>query len=310
MINKNIHPLVVLFFSTIILSGNTFALPASQNQLRLQTGVSKREGESAFSYMVTWRKDGANVHRANGLTFIEGLKSKKPTSAIENARKIANAINSSINYDAPQERGATAKNTKNEAEVLVSNKTGFDLAYITTRDYSNQALQYSIPGKSFTSANVDVAIDFVYSAAVEYVDGFSSGIEQKTAGGWIKVTIDNNAPIEIKTAGKTTKQIETELAKVIGTAAQFSSMPLYPNFTERKSRNYKPFDGGEVQLRSFKAKSLSIDVNDAGLGVLTKFDFPDVNKPTDVAGNIFNIIGVFIALCLIGWFLYTRKMKA
>ena len=310
MINKKIHPLIVLFFSTMLLSGNTFALPAGQNQLHLKTSASKREGESAFSYMVTWRKDGANLHRANGLTFIEGQKAKKPTSAIESARKIANAINSSINYDAPQERGAIAKNTNNKAEVLVSNKAGFDLAQITTRDYSNQSLQYTIPGKSFQNANVDVAIDFVYSAAVEYVDGFSSGIKQETAGGWIKVTIDNNAPIEIKTDGKTTQQIEKELAKIMGSDAQFSTTPLYPNFTERKSRNYKPFDGGEVQLRDFKAKSLTIDVNDSGLGVLTKFVFPDVDKPTDVAGNIFNIIGVIIALCLVAWFIYARKMKA
>lgn len=306
--NHQLLPLILLFFSTLTLSSFSYALPAGQNQLRMQTSVSKRDGESAFSYMVTWRKDGSNVHRANGLTFIEGLKSKTPSSANAIARKAANAINSSINYDAPQERGAIAKNPKNSAELLVSNKASFDLAVITTRDYSNQLLNYSIPGKSFKAASVDLAIDIVYSAAVEYVDGFSAGIEHKSAGGFVKVTIDKKAPIEIKTQGKTTQQIESELAKIIGAEAQLSSTPLYPNFTERKSRNYKPFDGSEIQLRGLNAKSITIDVHDAGLGVLTKFKFPDVDKPTDIAGNIFGIIASILGVALLGYLLYRRKM--
>jgi hypothetical protein len=301
--------LILLFFISITVSAPSLALPSGQNQILLQTDTSKRDGETAFSYMVTWRKGDSNIHRANGLTFIEGLTAKKPTSATEVAKKLSSAINSSINYDAPQERGAIAKNTKNKAELLVSNKNGFDLSQITTRDYSNQKLHYSIPGKSFKTANVNVSIDIVYSAAVEYVEGFSAGVKHEAAGGFVKVTIDNNATVEIKTDGKTTKDIENELAKIIGSAAQFSTIPLYPNFTERKSRNYKPFDGGEIQLRALNAKSISIDVNDSGLGVLTKFDFPDVNKPTDVAGNIFNIIGVIIALAVAAYFLYSRKIS-
>lgn len=302
-------PVLALLLAAIALPNNALAVPAGQNQLRLLTDISKRDGESALSYMVTWRKDGSSIHRANGLIFIDGIKTKKPTTSIEISRKLANAINSSINYDAPQERGAIAKSANNKAELLVSNKNGFDLAQITTRDYSNQVTQFSIPGKSFQSASIDVAIDFVYSAAVEYVDGFSAIAEQKTEGGYIKLTIDNKTPIEIKTDGKTTKQIEKELAQILGSGAQFSSTPIYPNFTERKSRNYKPFDGGEIQLGSFNAKTFSIDVHDAGLGVLTKFEFPDIDKPTNIAGNIFNIIGGIIVVALIGYFLYTRKMS-
>jgi len=124
----------------------------------------------------------------------------------------------------------------------------------------------------------------------------------------LKVTIDKKAPIEIKTQGKSTQQIESELAKIIGAEAQLSSTPLYPNFTERKSRNYKPFDGSEIQLRGLNAKSITIDVHDAGLGVLTKFKFPDVDKPTDIAGNIFGIIASILGVALLGYLLYRRKM--
>lgn len=308
MIKNNLLGLVILLTFSITLPNICSALPAGQNQLLLQTGIPKRNGETAISYMVAWRKGDSNLHRANGLTFINGSDTKKPTSNVEVARKITSALNAGIDYDAPGERGAIAKTSKNKAEVLVSNKTGFDLANITIRDYSNQKLHYSIPSKSFQKVTVDIAIDIVYSAAVEYVEGFSSGIQQKTAGGFVRVIIDNNSPIEIKTDGKSTKQIENELVQAIGSVAQFSTTSIFPNFVERKSRNYKPFDGGEVQLPKLNAKSITIDIGDTGLGVLTKFKFPDANKPTDVAGNIYYIIG-FLVIGILGFIYYTQKTK-
>lgn len=308
MIKNNLLVLACLITSFMMMPTISNALPAGQNQLRLQTGAPKRSGETAFSYMVTWRKRDSNLHRANGLTFLNGSGTKNPTTDIEVARKISNALNASIDYDAPSERGAIAKNSKEKAEIVVSNKSGFDLANITVRDYSNQALHFDIPGKNFKAASVDLAIDLVYSAAVEYVDGFSSGIQQKAEGGFVRVKIDNNAAIEIKTDDKSTKQIEKEIAQAIGLGTQFSSTSIYPNFVERKSRNYKAFDGGEVQLPGLNAKSIVIDIDDAGLGVLTKFAFPDENKPTDVAGNIYYIVALLIAGA-IGFAFYTGQFK-
>ena len=232
MIKKNILGFAILFTLAITFPGVATALPAGQDQLRLQTGTPKRNGETAFSYLVSWRKGDSNLHRANGLTFINGSDTKKPTSDVEVARKIANSLNAGVAYESPHDRGAIAKNTKDKAEVLVSNKAGFDLTHITIRDYTNQELHYNIPGKSFQAASVDVAIDLVYSAAVEYVDGFSSGKNKKTAGGLVRVIIDNNSPVEIKTDGKSAKQIETELAQALGSNAHFSSTPIYPNFVE------------------------------------------------------------------------------
>lgn len=299
--------ILLTFFATLPLISS--ADSEGKDQLRIQTGTPKRKIETAFSSLVAWRKEQADVNKANGLTFIHGSDSKKPTTDVEAARKIANAINGWINYAAPTDRGAIAKFSKDKAEILISNRAGFDLIRLTTRDYTNQKLQYNIPGKSFKDASVNMAIDLVYSAAVEYLDNFSSNIQLKTAGGTITVTIDSNSPIEIKTDGKTTKQLESELAQALGSNANFSSTPIYANFVEFKSRNYKAFDRGEIQLPRLNAKSITIDINDSGLGVLTKFSFPDIHQPESNSGNISYIIALLIAAGL-GYFFYSRKTKA
>jgi hypothetical protein len=289
-------------------SGIVNALPSEQNQLRIQTSESKRGMDTGFSTLVSWRKKGdANLHRVNGLIFVSGFESKNPTSAAEIAHKAASALNADINYDAPNERGAIAEFTKGKAEFIISNKDGFDLAHITTRDFSNQKIHYDIPNKSFSSALVNVAIDLVYSAEVEFIEGFSSGIHKKTAGGFIAVTIDDST-IEIKTDGKSPEQLEKELVHLIGSKSQFSTKPIYPNYVEERSRNYKPFDGSEVQLLNLNAKSITIDIADSGLGVLTKFSFPDVNKPTDVANKVPYIFGILLTGFL-SYIFYAMKIK-
>lgn len=308
MIKNKSLGLTTLFTFAVAFSGFAFALPAEQNELQIQTSDSKKSSETAFSTLVTWRKGDANLHRVNGLIFINGFESKNPTSAADIARKATSALNADIQYHAPNERGAIAKNEKDKAEFSVSNKEGFDLAQITTRDYANQTLRYDMSNKSFGSASVDVAIDLVYSADVEFIEGFSSGLNKKTAGGFVKVTIDNAPAIEIKTDGKTTEQLEKELAQLIGSKAQFSSLPIFPNYVEEHSRNYKSFDGGEVQLLKLNAQSISIEVVDAGLGVLTKFSFPDTNKPTDVANKVPYIFGSLLTAFL-GYLFYMMKIK-
>ena len=279
-----------------------FALPApaGNNQLTLKTGTSKRTGESAFSYSVSWRKNDGNQNIANGLLFIDGTDSKKPSSSSDIAYKITKAINSAVAIESPHDRGATAKQV-NSSEVVVSNQSGFDLTQITVRDYTNQKLSFTVPEKNFNASSLSVAIDVVYSAAVEYVDGFSTGIKHEAAGGFIKVTIDQNAPIEINTANKSSSKIEQALAQALGSNANFATDPLFPNFAVLRSKNYKDFDGGEVQFQTLNAKTITIESNDPGLGLLIKFKFPDQNKPTDVIGKVpyliaFIIFGVFAYL--------------
>ena len=297
--------LTALFILTFTLSGMVYSAPEGKTQLLLKTGVSKREGETAFSYLVSWQKEGSALRQINGLTFINGTGMPLPTSADDVAYKITKAINAAVVYQSPRDRGAIAKNTK--SEVLVSNQSGFDLTQLTVRDYSNQELQYAIPGKTFKAASAEMAIDIVYSAAVEYIAGFSTGVVQETAGGFVTVTIDNNAPIKIKTDGKTNTQIERELADALGSNASFSLLPIYPNFVQIRSKNYKSFDGGEVQIPALNAKSITIDVNDSGLGVLTKFNFTSVKQQTTVVSKVPYIIGFLIAGVFGYLFFYKKK---
>ncbi len=306
MINRKPVSLALLFAFAASLPVAAYSADQGANKIRLQTSASKRNNETAFSTMVAWRKDQGRVNKANGLSFVLGSKAKNPPNDVEVARKITRALSGGINYEAPHERGAIAEFKKGRPEMLVSNKQGFDLIRFTSRDYTNQTLSYDIPGKTFNQAGVDVAIDLVYSAAVEYIDNFASAISLKPAGGYITVTLDDKQPIKIKTDDKTTSQLEKELAQAIGSSASYSLTPIYPNFTQLRSRNYKEFDGGEVQLPRLKAKSLSIDIDDPGLGVLTKFSFPDVNKDNNESNSLTYLIALLVAAAL-GFVFYRKK---
>lgn len=295
----------MLFISVFSVSGAVCASAEGTNQLRLKTSFSKRTGETAFSYLVTWRKGDEPSRDINGLMFVDGTSMKSPTTDTEVAYKISKALNAAIVTRTPLDRGAVAKT--NKAEMTVSNQEGFELSRISTRDYSNQELSYSIPNKSFKAAETAIAIDIVYSAAVEYIAGFSTAVKQETAGGFVTVTIDDNSPIQIRTDGKTTKEIEKELADALGNGASYSSMPIYPNFIQIRSKNYKPFDGGEVQIPALNAKSITVDINDSGLGVLTKFEFTSVKQPVHIVSKIPYIIAVLFVGAF--GYIYLKKKK-
>jgi len=297
-----------ILLATLSIPNIALSLPAGEDKIHVQTSTPKKNDETAFSYMVSWRRGGDVTHRANGLTFIHGPDRKNATTDVQVAEKLAKALKDAMSYESPHFRGATAKATKGKPELQISNKDGFDFTHVTFRDYSNQKLSFDIPGKNFKPASVGIAIDLVYAAAVEYMEGLSVGKPLKTNGGYVRVTIDNGQPIEVKTDNKTTEEIEAELAKALGAIASYSSKPIYPSYTEPASRNYKPFDGGEVQLLGLDAKSITIDVNDSGLGLLAKFDFPDIHKPADVAGKAPYLVG-FLLVCLFGYMFYNSRIK-
>lgn len=307
MIKRKILNLVAIFLLTITagLPAICFAAQQGSDQLRVQTGVPKRTSETIFSSLVAWNQKESVQNKAKGLTFIDA---KKITTDIEVAKKIAKSLSAGINYEAPRARGAKVKYTDNKAEFVITNTDGFDLNRVVFGDYTNQKLQFNVPGEKFSDVGVDIAIDLVYSKAVEYIDGFSSNIVQQTVGGVVTVTIDNNLPIEIQTKGKTTKQLEVELDKALGKVAHFSSQPIYPNIVELKSRNYKPYDGGEIQILGLNAKSITIDVNDPGLGVLIKFRFPAAINESEEGFNksVMRLVG-FLLLASLGYVLYARK---
>jgi len=305
---KNLN-LSILLSCLLGVPSISMANPERTDQLLIQTSAPKRTIETSFSTMVSWQKEGINFNKSNGLAFIKGTTAKKPLTAIEVNKKVAGSLNAAIKTEAPSDRGASTEISKDKAEFLIFNKASFAIDRITTRDYTNQTLSYRVPGKSFSSAAVDISINLVYTAAVEYVRDFSSDIKYETAGGSVTITIDKDTPIVLQTKGKSTQQLEVEMAQALGSKAIFSSTAIYPNFTENRSKNYKAFDGGEVQLPRLGAKSITIDINDSGLGVITKFRFPYIAKARNESDDIFPIIAFLIAAGL-GYFFYTRKKSA
>ena len=305
---KNLK-LATLLTLTLTVGSPAICLAAQEgsDQLRVLTGEPKKTNETIFSSLVAWRQEDGEENKAKGLTFIDSSKTKKKITDIEAAKTIAKSLNAAINYKAPHSRGAMVRYTDNKAEFVITNITDFDLTRMFIGDYTNQKIQYNVPGKKFSEAGVDIAIDLVYSAAVESIDDLSSNVVSQATGGSITIIIDNNSPIVIQTKGKNTKQLESEIDKTLGEIAHFSSEPIYPNIVELNSRTYKPFDGGEIQLFGLHAKSISIDVNDSSLGVLTKFRFPAINKIEDSFENsVIKLVSLLIIASL-GYVFYSRK---
>jgi hypothetical protein len=210
----------------------------------------------------------------------------------------------------PNWRGINLTQPQDQAELTIANKKGYSLTTVTVRDYSNQQLRFDVGDKNFNADGVQVAIDVVLAADVEYLDGFSSKRSPLASQGEIEVVIDGSKPVQVKTDGKTTKQIEEELARQLA-GAKLSEFPLYPNLSNSDTRNNKPFDNSEVQLLNLAAKSVSINVTDPAVGVLTKFKFKDDNHSVKVVEPRFMLaaLGVGSGL-LIGFYWFRNRKKS
>jgi hypothetical protein len=144
---------------------------------------------------------------------------------------------------------------------------------------------------------------------VEYLDKFSAHKSQTASQGQINVQLDQQPPVQIKTDGKTTVELEKELAQAL-MQASLGNSALVPHIVNKDTRNNKPFDGSEVQLLNLAAKRVSIEVTDPSLGVLMKFKFKDDNSTVKVAEPRFmmGVFGVLIALVL-GYFVVRSRKK-
>ncbi|MCQ8182499.1 hypothetical protein NP603_15360 [Methylomonas sp. SURF-1] len=255
---------------------------ADQDKLRIHTGIPRRASDSLFSYTVEWRIDDGELYRSTGLSFLNASKLDHDNPQAYVAKKIWTAMKDGMVQLDPNWRGVTVIQPKDQPELVIANKAGYSLTNITFRDYSNQALNYELADKTFSADGVQVAVDLVYTADVEYLDDFTSKKAQTASQGEISIAIDGQNPIKIKTDGKTTQELEQELAGKLN-AAKLAQTPLYPGMVSTDTRNNKPFDGSELQLLNLPAKSIAIDVSDPALGVLTKFKFKDDNRALQVA---------------------------
>lgn len=283
--------------------------PAAQDGLRMRTSLPKKASDSLFSYTVEWRQDQEELYRVTGLSFLNAAKIDSEASPARITKKIATSLKDGMIQLDPHWRGITVTQPEDKPELVIANKAGYSLTSAVFRDYSNQLLRFDVPGKSFNAAGVQTAIDLVYAADVEYLDGFSSKRSQTASQGEIEIRIDEQAPIRIKTDGKTTRDLEAEIARELSQAT-LSETPLFPHLVTKDKRNNKPFDGGEVQLLNLPAQSISIDISDPQLGVLMKFQYKDENHSVKVAEPRFMMgaLGVFSVIA-VGYFWLRSKRK-
>lgn len=307
MISKLLKPIILSMLTvTIGLPVISFAAKKGNEQLRIQAGIPKRTDKAIFSSLIAWRQEGGVKNKVKGLAFINGSHAKNTITERATAKIMAKSLRAGIHYEAPGSRGAIVEYVNNATDLTISNLVGFDLTRIVIGDYTNQKLQYSVPQKSFSTAGIDIAIDLVHSAAVELTKTTSEVIPQSTDGS-VTITIDNHAPVTIQTKGKNTEQLESELSTALGAIAKFSSEPIYPNIVALNSKSYTPFDKGEIQLFGLSEKSITIDINDSNLGVLTKFKFPAINKAEDNFENSMIKLLSLLLITSLGYVFYIRK---
>ncbi|MGR8930007.1 MAG: hypothetical protein ACU836_05150 [Gammaproteobacteria bacterium] len=281
--------------------------PAGQNKLRIQTSLPKKAGESLFSYTVEWRQDGGKLYHSTGMSFLDANKLNEPGSTERVAKKLASSIKESMIRLDPIWRGLMVDHPQEQADFTLSNKAGYALTSVVVRDYTNQALRFDLVGKNFSAEAVQLAFDLVLAADVEYLDKFSGQKSQIASGGDIEIALGEQNPIHIKTDGKTTRELETEIARQL-TLSKLSDTTLVASQIHKDTRNIKPFDGSEVQLLNLAEKSIAIDIKDPSLGVLLKFKFKDDTHAAATESRSMLVILVLTGL-MIGGYFWRRKMQ-
>lgn len=305
--------LTILSSMLLIQTANAITTtPAEQDKLQVHVSVPKRMQDSLFSYSVEWRIDDNELYRSTGISFLNAAKQDANSSDVFIAKKLLTSFKDGMIQLDPNWRGVTITQPQDQPELVIANKTGYSITTITFRDYSNQVLSYDLAGKTFTDEGVQIGIDMVLTADVEYVEGYTTKKAEYASQGEVIVHIDGEKTVHVKTDGKTTRQIEDEIALQLG-SSHLSIKPLYEGLVSTDTRNNKPFDGSEVQLLNLAAKSISIEVTDPALGVLTKFKFKDENHTVKVIEPRF-MLGVLVAASLFAvgftWFRKKNKAKA
>lgn len=303
----------ILLLLVALLTGASFnhavsaATPVNHERLRIHTGLPKKAGDALFAYSPEWRIDGGEVYRITAMSFLNANKvdSNDPTSITKKLATVAK--DGWIQLD-PKLRGITLTQIEDKPALLISNKAGFSLTTVLFKDYTNQTLSYDLVDQSFSAAGVELAIDLVYAADVDYLDNFSSKKAQHAEHGSIEVVIDGHAPIVIKTDGKTTRELEHDIARQLN-GAKTSETSLIPHIINKDKRNNKPFDGSEIQLSKLDAKRISISVDDPSLGVLTKFKYPDDNPSISMAEPRYMIFLATFLLLVGVFFVYRHRLK-
>jgi hypothetical protein len=201
----------------------------------------------------------------------------KPHDAHAAVKRVAHSVRRGMGYMRPSLKGIKVEAVKDteKPHYVIRNREGFTLTKLAIRDYVNDKYTTEIEAKSFGQKGVAVSFDLVASNVGRVVMNVAAS-DLKTfhaQGGGIDVTIGDGKTVTVDTKGKTTDEIERALASRI--SGSFSSSPLFPDEREKlDQKNIKPFDGGEVQVRSMSTNSFTVEVKDHSLGIINRYKFP------------------------------------
>lgn len=301
--------ILLLSIGILFQSAQANSTPAGQDQLNIHTSLPKKPSHALFSYTVEWRVDNGDLFRATGISFLNAAKLDESSNIAVITKKLLTSLKDGLMQLEPVWRGITINQPQNQAELDIANKTGYSITSVTVRDYTNQALSYNSGNHTFSTGGVEIAIDLVLATDVEFIEGFTTRKTNTASQGDIEISIDNQKPVLIKTDGKTTRQLEEEIAKHLS-GSKISSTPLVQSFLSNYDKNNKPFDGSEVQLGHLAAKSIAIDIRDPELGVLTKFKYRDDNSSIKVVDPMIMLPAlVIISFLTAGYFLFKNSRK-
>lgn len=281
---------------------------ANHERLRIHTGIPRKTSDALFAYSPEWRIDGGEVYRITAMSFLNANKVDANDPASISKKLATVAKDGWIQLD-PKLRGITLTQPDNQPELLIANKAGYSLTSVLFKDYTNQTLTYDLVDQTFAAAGVQLAIDLVYAADVDYLDNFSSKKTQHASQGSIEIAIDGKSPLLLKTDGKTTRELEQEITHQLS-GAKIGETSLIPHIINKDTRNNKVFDGSEIDLQQLHAKSISITVNDPSLGVLTKFKYPDENQSLQLSEPRFlaKYLAAFV-IAIGAYFVYGSRRK-
>ncbi len=253
-------------------------IASADDELRIYTGAPQKNGESFISISGRWVMSDGLETGFTGLAFVNGPDQPKPDTAASVAKKVAKSVARGMAYMRGSIRGITATVIKDGEKpgYEIKNKKGISLSSLVIRDFTNDQFTAETGSDSFSASGVKVAFDLAESDIVAQAVVNYSGPSKtfRASGGGIDISIGKKKLVTVKTANKTTEQIEKDLARAIG--GKFSSSSLFPVKTEKRDRkNIRPFDGGEVHLNSISAKSYTVEVKDPSIGLITKYQFKE-----------------------------------
>ena len=285
----------------------TYATPAGEDQIWIDLGTTHKVGESIYSITAQWRIDGGLKYESTGLTFSNGPDTERPDDGPSLAKKLVSALNEGMIKQYPSWRGVNVHQGGKNNRLIMENKKGFAFTRFTLRDFTNQKFTVGTHQSSFAAAQLQFSLDFVDANSVNFTPMFAGAAVKtadfRAAGGGITITAGKKKTVTIDTANKSLSEIEREIAtQLSGFSAHASTTSLVPDTTDRDARNIKPFDGGEVQFPGYSQETLTVEIADQSIGLISKYKFKFADEDVNTTNPFIVAAGVLAVFGMIGYY--------